>query len=44
MVGGLVQSPCGKINGIMTLGGRGSWSMMYTTALSADFSFSYDYG
>ena len=24
----LVQSPCGKINVIMTLGGRGSWSMI----------------
>ena len=37
---GLVQSPCGKINVIMTLGGggggggRGSWSMTFTTALS----------
>ena len=41
---GLVQSPCGKINVIMTLGGRGSWSMTFsTTALSGDFSFSCDY-
>ena len=39
---GLVQSPHGKINVIMTLGG-GSWSMMFTTALLADFSFSCDY-
>ena len=40
---GLVQSPCGKINVIMTLGGRGSWPMTFTTALSAVFSFSCDY-
>ena len=45
---GLVQSPCGKINVIMTFGGgggggggeRGSWSMMFTTALSScDYAF-----
>ena len=38
-VRGLVQSPCGKINIIMTLGGGGGLG----TALSADFSFSCDY-
>ena len=29
VVRGLVQSHCGKINVIMTLGGRGSWSKTF---------------
>ena len=41
-VRGLVQSPCGKINVIMTLGGGGG-GRHSTTALSADFRFSCDY-
>ena len=44
ILGGLSKVLVGKINVIMILGGgRGSWSMTFTTALSADFSFSCDY-
>ena len=36
-VRGLVQSPCGKINVIMTLGGRGSWSMTFYNCIVSRF-------
>ena len=42
-IGVLVQSLCGKINVIMTLGGGGLGLWRFITALSADFSFCYDY-
>ena len=31
---GLIQSPCGKINVIMTLGGRGSQTTFYNCIVS----------
>ena len=41
---GLAQNPCGNINVSMMLGGGGGLGpRRFTTALSADFSFSCDY-
>ena len=44
-LGGLVQSPCGKINVLMTLGGEGVLvhDVLQLHSRSADFSYSCDY-